>query len=59
MFDACNIDNPKSFPIVVLGNKSDLESERKVQKSEVEQWCRANDNITFYETDENNLKSME
>ena len=43
----------------MLGNKSDRESERKVQKGEVEQWCRANDNIPFYETSANDLKNME
>ena len=43
-------DEPKSFPFVVLGNKIDKESERKVDSREGKEWCDANNGIPFYET---------
>ena len=48
--DNASPDEPKTFPFVVLGNKIDRESERKVDKREGEDWCQANNNIPFYET---------
>ena len=43
-------DDPKTFPFVVLGNKIDKESERKVDGREGKEWCDANNGIPFYET---------
>ena len=43
-------DDPKSFPFVILGNKIDRESERKVDAREGREWCDANNGIPFYET---------
>jgi Ras-related protein Rab-7A len=43
-------DDPKTFPFVVLGNKIDRESERKVDGKEGKEWCDANSGIPFYET---------
>ena len=41
-------DEPKTFPFVVLGNKIDRESERKVDAREGKEWCDANHGIPFY-----------
>lgn len=43
-------EDPKTFPFVVLGNKIDRESERKVDAKEGKDWCDANNSIPFYET---------
>jgi len=37
------------FPILIVCNKVDLESERQVTKKEVKEWCAQN-NLPFYET---------
>jgi len=41
-------DNSKDFPIIILGNKADLE-DRQVTKKEVQDWCFSQ-NLPFYET---------
>lgn len=33
--------DPDAFPFIVLGNKVDKESERRVQKQKAQQWCQA------------------
>jgi len=43
-------DDAKNFPFVVLGNKIDRETERKVDGREGQEWCDANNGIPFYET---------
>mmetsp|Transcript_84743 Transcript_84743/g.132420 ORF Transcript_84743/g.132420 Transcript_84743/m.132420 type:complete len:210 (-) Transcript_84743:12-641(-) len=40
----------ESFPFVVIGNKSDLASKRKVSASQAQTWCSANNNIAYYES---------
>ncbi|CAG9311266.1 unnamed protein product [Blepharisma stoltei] len=45
-----NPKNPENFPFVVLGNKLDKESERKVPNARASQWCRDNGNMPFFET---------
>jgi Ras-related protein Rab-7A len=45
--------NPRdadNFPFVILGNKLDKETERKVQTNKVQQWARDKNNIPFFET---------
>jgi len=48
--------DPDNFPFVVIGNKIDRESERRVPKNKVTQWCKSkggsNNNkiIPYYET---------
>ena len=42
--------NPDTFPIVVIGNKTDLSEKRAVQKEEAEAWCKANGNMPYFET---------
>jgi len=42
--------DPENFPFVLLGNKVDRESDRKVSNTKASQWCKQNGNIPFYET---------
>jgi len=35
------VDENSNFPFVVLGNKIDKESERRVPRAKAEQWCRS------------------
>jgi len=44
------IKNPENFPFVILGNKCDRESERKVTKAKAENWCQENGNHSYFET---------
>ncbi len=37
-----NVKDAESFPFVIVGNKSDLENDRKVSKQKAQEWCRAN-----------------
>ena len=45
-----DVKDPESFPFVVLGNKSDLLSERKVGAEEARVWCEQNGRLPHYET---------
>ncbi len=45
-----NVINPDTFPFVLIGNKSDLNGERKVAEAKALQWCKENGNIPYYET---------
>ena len=38
----CQIKNNDNFSVIIVGNKCDLESERKVQKEEVENFSKSN-----------------
>ena len=42
--------DPDNFPFVLLGNKSDKESERKVFESKIKQYCSAHGNMPYFET---------
>eukprot|EP01017_Pseudomicrothorax_dubius_P007249 TRINITY_DN12221_c0_g1_i2.p1 TRINITY_DN12221_c0_g1~~TRINITY_DN12221_c0_g1_i2.p1 ORF type:complete len:162 (+),score=43.35 TRINITY_DN12221_c0_g1_i2:209-694(+) len=42
--------DPESFPFVVLGNKADRESERKVADYKASQWCKAHGSVEYFET---------
>ena len=44
------IKDAHKFPFVIIGNKSDRESERKVEKARVEAWCQGNGNLASFET---------
>ena len=41
---------PEGFPFMIVGNKSDLESERQVQTSQAEKLCKQNGDLLFLET---------
>ncbi len=39
-----------SYPMVLMGNKLDKESDRQVDKEEAEKWCSENHGIPHFET---------
>lgn len=43
-------DDPKTFPFVLLGNKLDRDSERKVDTKRAQQWCKENNDMLYFET---------
>ena len=43
-------DDPKSFPFVLIGNKVDRESERKVHADKAKAWCKENNDMLYFET---------
>ncbi|XP_033104509.1 ras-related protein Rab-9A-like, partial [Anneissia japonica] len=46
-----DVQNPDTFPFVVLGNKVDVsESDRQVFEPMVKTWCEENNNTPYYET---------
>ena len=45
-----DVKDPENFPFVVLGNKSDLLSERKVSLDEATVWCEQNAKLPHFET---------
>lgn len=45
-----DVKDPETFPFVVLGNKSDLSSERKVGIDDVKLWCTQNGKLPHFET---------
>lgn len=34
-----SVDDPSTYPFILLGNKTDLENKRKIHKSKVDIWC--------------------
>ena len=42
--------DPDAIPFFVLGNKVDLENERKVARDRVSEWLKINPEIIYYET---------
>jgi Ras-related protein Rab-7A len=51
--------DPNGFPFVVLGNKSDLESKRKVNRGKAEEWCRSKNGIPYFETSAASASNVE
>lgn len=45
-----DVKDPENFPFVVLGNKSDLSGERKVNSEDAKLWCGQNGRLPYYET---------
>jgi len=41
--------HPETYPFVVLGNKVDMESERKITKEQGQEWAKRNHNMPFFE----------
>ena len=41
---------PDTFPFVLLGNKCDKVSERKVQTPKIKQYCETKSNMPYFET---------
>ena len=48
--DNAQPDEPKSFPFVLIGNKVDRESERRVPRQKAEAWCKENNDMPYFET---------
>jgi len=42
--------DPDNFPFVVIGNKADLDSKRKVPAKQAQTWCSAKNHIPYFET---------
>ena len=51
-----DIDN---FPFLVMGNKADLEENRKISAVDAKKFCQQNGNMIFYETSAKNNTSVE
>lgn len=51
--------DPNSFPFVLIGNKLDRESERKVKAQDAKAWCKENGNIPYFETSARENVSVE
>ena len=45
-----NPKDPESFPFVLLGNKCDKASERKVKAPKIKQYCQIKSNMPYFET---------
>ena len=48
--DNLNPRDPETFPFVLLGNKCDKEIERKVEESEIKNYCENKSNMPYFET---------
>lgn len=51
--------DPDNFPFVVIGNKSDMESKRKVSKSKAINWCKSKNQIPYHETSAKDAVNVE
>lgn len=51
--------DPDNFPFVVIGNKSDMESKRKVNKSKANNWCKSKNQIPYFETSAKDAVNVE
>eukprot|EP00930_Biecheleria_cincta_P006572 TRINITY_DN1075_c0_g1_i1.p1 TRINITY_DN1075_c0_g1~~TRINITY_DN1075_c0_g1_i1.p1 ORF type:complete len:236 (+),score=39.62 TRINITY_DN1075_c0_g1_i1:76-708(+) len=51
--------DPDNFPFVVLGNKADLDSKRKVTAARATQWCKSKNNIPYHETSAATAQNVE
>ena len=45
-----NPKDPENFPFVLIGNKCDKESDRKVSEQKIKQFCQSKGNIAYFET---------
>ncbi len=53
-----DVQNPNSFPFIVLGNKCDIQ-DRQVSKEEAQNWCANNGLIPFWETSAKDATNVE
>ena len=51
--------DPDNFPFVVIGNKCDMESKRKVSKSKAGSWCKSKNQIPYFETSAKDAVNVE
>ena len=43
------VKDPSKFPFILVGNKLDMETERKISSSRATGWCQENGAIPFFE----------
>lgn len=48
--NSLNPKDPDTFPFVLIGNKCNKISERKVQQKSIEQYCKSKLNMPYFET---------
>lgn len=51
--------DPENFPFIVLGNKLDKASERKVEGVKAQKWCKSHNSIEFFETSAKEANNVE
>ena len=43
-----NPKNPNEFPLLLIGNKSDLQSDMKVNDEDIQNYCKEHNNMPFF-----------
>jgi len=51
--------DPENFPFIVIGNKVDRETERKVPTAKAQSWCKNHGNIEYFEVSAKDNISVE
>merc|ERR1719164_373214 len=51
--------DPNNFPFVVIGNKSDMEKQRKVSNPRASTWCNSKNSIPYHETSAKQATNVE
>lgn len=51
--------DPDSFPFVVIGNKVDLQDNRRVSTADGQRFCKDNGNMLFFESSAKNNFNVE
>ena len=49
----------ETFPFMVLGNKSDLEDDRRISNFDGKKFCQQNGNMLYFETSAKNGNNVE
>lgn len=51
--------DPDNFPFVVIGNKVDMEQQRKVSRPRASTWCKSKNGIPYHETSAKQATNVE
>ena len=43
-----NPSNPDEFPMLLIGNKCDMQNEMKVNNEDIQNYCKEHNNMPFY-----------
>eukprot|EP01120_Amphizonella_sp_Union-15-10_P011734 TRINITY_DN504_c0_g1_i1.p1 TRINITY_DN504_c0_g1~~TRINITY_DN504_c0_g1_i1.p1 ORF type:complete len:212 (-),score=37.35 TRINITY_DN504_c0_g1_i1:119-754(-) len=54
-----NLTQTLGFPFLVIGNKTDLESSRKVNSQEAREWCKQHNIQSYFETSAKDASNVE
>ena len=46
--DQLQPQNPESFPFVLIGNKNDMKDDIKVEKENIEKYCKEHNNMPYF-----------